>query len=170
MASKDSLTGLSNRRSFEEHFEWALKNIRRNSEVLSIAMIDIDHFKNINDTYGHQAGDSALIAVGSAIEKACRENDFAARWGGEEFIVLLHGADADQSLIVAERIREHIAKVNVFDNSISASVGVSTLSPSTADVQKRFMDQLISAADKALYAAKASGRNRVVHSIHISVD
>ncbi len=170
MANTDALTGLANRRSFDNHFEWALKNRQRNSEPLSIAIIDIDHFKNINDAYGHQVGDSALIAVASAIKKACRGNDYPARWGGEEFIVLLHGADADQSLLAAERIREHIAKVNVVDKNISASVGVSTLLPSTADESKPLLDQLISAADKALYTAKTSGRNRVVHSIHISDD
>lgn len=170
IAGTDPLTGIANRRSFEEHFEWALKNSKRTSAVLSIAIIDIDHFKNINDTYGHQVGDSALTAVVSAIKQACRENDYSARWGGDEFIVVLHGADADKSLLAAERIREHIAKVNVIDNMISASIGVSTLSPSTADAQKQFLDQLIAEADKALYAAKTSGRNRVVHSMHISDD
>lgn len=170
MANTDALTGLANRRSFEEHLEWAVKNKQRNSEVLSMAIIDIDHFKNINDLYGHQTGDSALIAVSSAIKQACRGNDYPARWGGEEFIVLLHGANADQSLLAAERIREHIAKINVNDTNISASVGVSTLSPSTTGVPKRLIDRLISAADKALYTAKTSGRNRVVHSRHISAN
>ena len=166
MANTDNLTKLANRRSFENHFRWALKNSQRNSEWLSIIIIDIDHFKKINDSYGHQAGDSALIDVGSAIKQACRENDYPARWGGEEFIVLLHGADADQSLLAAERIRAHIAKVNVVDQNITASVGVSTLLPSMTDGPMKTLDQLVSAADKALYAAKSSGRNRVVHVMH----
>lgn len=164
MASTDELTGLANRRSFQDHFEWALSNMRRNKEALSIAMIDIDHFKNINDAYGHQTGDSVLIAVSSAIKQASRDNDYAARWGGEEFIVLLHGAGAEQSLSAAQRIRRQIAQINLVAEQITASIGVSTLLHTTADESKRSLDQLISTADKALYAAKTSGRNCVVHS------
>ena len=171
MASTDSLTGLSNRRSFEDHFSWTLKNIKRTSEALSIAMIDIDHFKKINDTYGHLIGDSVLVAVASAIKEACRENDYQARWGGEEFIVLLHNTDADQSLIAAERLRKAVAEVNTITDKISVSVGVSTLLPSTTGETKQVSsEQLISESDKALYAAKTSGRNRVVHSMHIPTD
>jgi len=169
LANTDMLTKLANRRSFEEHFEWAIRNCQRNSAALSIAIIDIDHFKNINDIYGHQTGDSALIAVGSAIKQACRGNDYPARWGGEEFIVLLHDTDSDQSLVATERIRESIAKVNIVQN-ITASVGVSTLLPTMTNGVNKILDQLVLAADKALYEAKASGRNRVVHSMHMSSD
>jgi diguanylate cyclase (GGDEF)-like protein/PAS domain S-box-containing protein len=169
MASTDALTDLKNRRSFEEHFEWTLKDRQRTSEVLSVAMIDIDHFKNINDTFGHQMGDSVLVAVTSAIKQGCRENDFPARWGGEEFILLLHGADAEQSMMIAERIRENIANLKIIDGAITASIGVSTFLPETAKVTHQFMEQCISMADKALYAAKNSGRNRVVHSTNLEL-
>lgn len=169
MASTDVLTGLKNRRSFEEHFEWTLKDRQRTSEVLSLAMIDIDHFKNINDTFGHQIGDSVLVAVASAIKKGCRENDFPARWGGEEFIVLLHGADVKQSMMIAERIRKNIANLKIIDCEITASIGVLTFLPETAKVTHQYMEQYISMADKALYTAKNSGRNRVVHSTKIDL-
>ncbi|OHD79194.1 MAG: hypothetical protein A2023_04245 [Sulfuricurvum sp. GWF2_44_89] len=165
MASTDALTGLMNRRSFEEHFEWSLKNRQRTSEVLSLAIIDIDHFKNINDTYGHQMGDLVLIAIASAIKEGSRENDFPARWGGEEFIVLLHGADAEQSLLVAERIRACIAKINIVHCEISASIGVSTFLPQIGEASRAFMDQCIALVDSALYEAKASGRNCVIHNL-----
>jgi diguanylate cyclase (GGDEF)-like protein/PAS domain S-box-containing protein len=164
MASTDELTGLMNRRSFGEHFGWTLKNMQRTSEVLSLVMIDIDYFKNVNDTYGHQMGDSVLIAVALAIKQGCRENDFPARWGGEEFIVLLHGADAEESVMVAERIRENIANLKMMDAELTASIGVATFLPETAEVSRQFMEQCIAMADKALYAAKNLGRNRVVHS------
>lgn len=167
MASTDALTGLANRNSLKVHLDWVAKNFNRNPESLSLAMVDIDHFKNINDTFGHQIGDSVLMAVGSAIRQACRENDFPVRWGGEEFIVLLHSTDADQSLLVAKRIREYIAEVNVIDKKISASVGVSTYLPSTTEIPMQLMDQLIAAADKALYLAKTSGRDRAIHYMHI---
>lgn len=124
--------------------------------------------KNGNDAYGHQDGDSALVAIGTAIKQACRENGYPARWGGEEFVVFLHGANDDQSLLAAERNREHIAKVIVNDSNISASIGVSILSPSTAGVPKRLIDQLLSAASKALYTAKTSERNRVVYGMLMS--
>lgn len=165
LASTDALTGLMNRRCFEEHFEWTLKNTQRTSEVLSLVMIDIDHFKEINDNYGHQMGDSVLIAIAMAIKEGSRENDFPARWGGEEFIVLLHGADVEQSVMVAERIRENIAEIHLLDNKISASIGVSTFLPSTCDVSREFMDKCIALVDSALYEAKASGRNCVIHRV-----
>jgi diguanylate cyclase (GGDEF)-like protein/PAS domain S-box-containing protein len=169
MASTDALTGFMNRRCFEEHFEWTLKDRQRTSEMLSVAMIDIDHFKNINDTYGHQMGDSVLIAVTSAIKQGCRENDFPARWGGEEFIVLLHGADVEQSMMIAERIRENIANLKIIECEITVSIGVSTFLPETVKVTHQFMEHCISMADKALYTAKNSGRNRVVHSTKMEV-
>jgi diguanylate cyclase (GGDEF)-like protein len=132
-------------------------------------MIDIDHFKNINDTFGHQMGDFVLVAVTSAIKQGCRENDFPARWGGEEFIVLLHGADVEQSMMIAERIRENIANLKIIDSEITASIGVSTFLPETVKVTHQFIEHCISMADKALYAAKTSGRNRVVHSTKIGL-
>ena len=170
LASTDSLTGLVNKRSFEEHFEWTLKNLKRNSEPLSLAIIDIDHFKKINDQYGHQIGDSALVAVSSSIKKASREYDYAARWGGDEFIILLHGTDLGNALMIMNRINDQISKITEFENKITASIGVSTLTISKSDTPRVVMDQLFKAADQALYVAKSSGRNQVVHSSNISTE
>jgi len=164
LSKTDQLTGIANRRAFEEHFQWALKNQKRKREPLSLVLIDLDHFKKVNDTHGHAAGDSALVAVTSAMTRACRESDYLARWGGEEFIVLMHDADEQQSMLAAERIREEIASTAVVGQTISASLGVATL-PMSGDgrLSEMSMDEFISLADKALYVAKDSGRNRVVH-------
>lgn len=164
MASTDSLTGLANRRSFEQHFEWIIKFSKRKPETLSIAMIDIDDFKSVNDTYGHQVGDSVLVSVGSSINRACRETDFPARWGGEEFVVLLHGADTEKSLQVLERIRGNISTINLTERKITVSAGVSTLLESESKGSLSILDDLVKDADKALFLAKALGKDRVIQS------
>lgn len=163
MASTDSLTGLKNRRCFEEHFAWTLHNRVRNPEVFSLAIADIDFFKNINDTYGHQTGDAVLKAVADAIRQGCRENDFLARWGGEEFIVLLHGANREESLEIARRIRQHISEICIVATKITASLGVSTYPSEIQETSRKFMEECIAEADKALFIAKKSGRDRAVH-------
>lgn len=170
LSETDQLTGIANRRAFEKHFQWALKNRKRTREPLSLVLIDIDYFKRVNDTHGHAVGDSALVAVTSAVQKACRESDYVARWGGDELIVLLHDADEQQSLLGAERIREAFANIEAVNEAISASLGVATLPKSTDEpISEMTMDELISLADKALYVAKDSGRNRVVHVTELAV-
>lgn len=168
MAYSDGLTGLASRRAFDEHIEWSIRGAKRTKEFLSMAIIDIDDFKNINDSYGHQTGDSALVAVGGAICQACRENDFTARFGGEEFVALLHGANVEVSTMVGERIREKISTVNVIDQKITASVGISTLAPSSTDSPKELKKRFFSIADDALYSAKNSGKDRLVHGGNVS--
>ena len=166
-ASEDDLTGLANRRSFDEHCAWTLANCQRTDETVSLAIIDLDHFKQVNDTHGHQVGDAVLAACSQAIRGGVRSNDYPARWGGEEFVVLMHGADVDESIQIAERVRSRIAEVDAIDGSISASIGVCTFPQVPAEVDPLFIDKQISAADRAMYVAKKAGRNRVVHVAHV---
>ena len=168
MVFSDALTGLANRRALDEHFEWSIRSAKRNNEFLSLAVIDIDDFKHINDSFGHQTGDSVLTAVGEAIRQVCRENDFAARFGGEEFVVLMHGANTDESTMIGERIREKINSLDLVDKHITVSIGVSTLHPSLQQSSKKLMERIFSIADKALYLAKNSGKNRVIHAGDVS--
>lgn len=169
-ASEDPLTGLANRRSFDEHCTWALANRERTHEVVSLAIIDLDRFKEVNDTYGHQVGDAVLVACARAVEAAIRKNDYPARWGGEEFIVLLHGAGVDESIAVAERVKELVAEVDVVEGGVSASIGLATFPEMTAASDVAMLDEQIRAADRALYAAKRSGRDRVVHAAQLGAD
>jgi diguanylate cyclase (GGDEF)-like protein len=159
-ASIDALTGLPNRRYLQELLATAGRR-RRASDRLGALMIDIDHFKRLNDRYGHATGDRVLRAVGEAISGAVRADDTPARYGGEEFAVLLRRADSDQALDVGERIRSTIADLPPADlglaERITVSVGVAVADPAAADAST-----ILAAADQALYRAKREGRNRVV--------
>ncbi len=166
-ASEDALTGLANRRSFDEHCAWTLANCQRTGETVSLALIDLDHFKQVNDRHGHQMGDAVLAACAAAMERGVRRNDFLARWGGEEFIVLFHGADVEGSIEIAERVRELVAEVEIIDGGLSASIGISTFPQVPAEADMSFVSGQISAADRALYVAKESGRDRVVHAARL---
>ena len=168
MVFSDALTGLASRRAFDEHFEWSIRSARRNNEFLSLAVIDIDDFKHINDSFGHQTGDAVLTVVGEAIRQVCRESDFAARFGGEEFVVLMHGSNTDASTMIGERIRKKINALDLVDRHITVSIGVSTLHPSLQQSSKQLMERIFSLADKALYSAKKSGKNRVIHADDVS--
>jgi diguanylate cyclase (GGDEF)-like protein len=125
---------------------------------LSAIALDLDHFKQINDGYGHDSGDAVLAAAGTALMNAVRASDFVGRNGGEEFIVLLPDTPADSAVVVAERIREAMAAISVpgVDRQTTASIGIATIPEHAADG-----DQLIRSADRALYVAKANGRNRI---------
>lgn len=158
----DSLTLLANARAF---YEYGIQQISDVSMYpISVAMIDIDFFKKINDTHGHQVGDQVLQEFGRRIRQVLRTNDFAARYGGEEFILLLNHCDVDQAIDIAERIRHQI-ELNPFhvegiDISVTASIGVDTIQ---AFGDKR-LDDTIRNADRALYVGgKYAGRNRVAH-------
>ena len=168
MVLSDALTGLASRRAFDEHFEWSIRSARRNNEFLSLAVIDIDDFKHINDSFGHQTGDAVLTVAGEAIRQVCRESDFAARFGGEEFVVLMHGSNTDESTMIGERIREKINSLDLVDKHITVSIGVSTLHPSLQQSSKKLMERTFSMADKALYLAKNSGKNRAIHAGDVS--
>ena len=125
---------------------------------LSALMCDLDHFKHINDRYGHGRGDDILAAVGAALSSSIRASDFAGRYGGEEFIVLLPETDVRGALELAEKIRAAVAAIRVpnVDNAVSLSIGIAAFPDNALD-----SDTLTQAADRALYAAKNAGRDRV---------
>lgn len=153
----DSLTGLHNRRAFDEHLPREVARSQRLGEPFCLLMIDIDHFKRLNDTYGHPAGDAVLRSVARAIAGCTRPSDLVARYGGEEFAVVLSGIDSGQALAVAERIRRQVALAESGQHRVTVSIGVAQYRPSGGDDA----EQLLSRADQALYAAKHGGRNRV---------
>jgi diguanylate cyclase (GGDEF)-like protein len=162
-ANIDALTGLPNRRYLEE----LVANVaprRRAVDQLGALMIDLDHFKQLNDRYdryGHATGDRVLRAVAARISSAIRAEDTPARYGGEEFAVLLRKANTDQAMEVAERIRAQIADIPPRDMGVNERVSVS-IGVAVAEVHAGEIPALLAAADKALYAAKRQGRNRVV--------
>lgn len=162
MAITDPLTGLFNRRRLDDVLrrEWAVTQRYKNS--LSCIMIDIDHFKKINDQYGHAAGDDVLKQVATLVRSRLREVDLAARFGGEEFVILLPQTDKEGALILAERLRSTICEkpipANGKDLTVTASFGVSA----NRDVVEGDPEDLLRGADIALYHAKNDGRNRVV--------
>jgi diguanylate cyclase (GGDEF)-like protein len=157
----DMLTGLYSRRRFADLLRFESLRAARMGGTWSVLMIDLDHFKRVNDTYGHAGGDAALAAVGSAIRVPLRSLDAPARLGGEELAVLMPGCDAASAAVVAERLRQAIAHIAVPHNGgvfhLTASLGVAQWQPSDTDGQA-----VVNRADQALYAAKNSGRNRVV--------
>jgi diguanylate cyclase (GGDEF)-like protein len=154
----DSLTGLSNRRAFDRRLEEEVHRAQRYGSELSLIMTDVDHFKRYNDEYGHAAGDEVLKLVADAMAEVGRASDFVARFGGEEFVVILPETALSGAVIFAERFRRGIAAVEYPMGSITASLGVAELEEgeSAHDLLKR--------ADAALYAAKDAGRNRVVEA------
>ena len=164
----DSLTGVNNRRYLELRLQEEIARARRHDFALSCLYIDIDHFKKINDSVGHQGGDEVLQEVARRIKAELRLSDALGRFGGEEFVVLLIDALLPHALDVAERIRASVAQRVVelsegSDLQVTVSVGVSELSSIDRDCQKdRLAQQLIARADEGLYQAKAAGRNCVV--------
>jgi diguanylate cyclase (GGDEF)-like protein len=161
LAAYDSLTGLYNRRKFTSALQEEILRYRRETQELSLLIIDLDHFKNINDTYGHQTGDDALRTVSKVVNSHIRRDDISARYGGEEIAVILPRTSNEDGLVLAERIRKAIEEQGIEYESgktlyITASIGVATLNAKTTTD-----NELIQAADAALYAAKRDGRNRV---------
>jgi two-component system, cell cycle response regulator len=158
MADTDALTGISNRRTFETYLEREVSRAGRNGEQVTLVMFDIDHFKSINDTHGHQTGDEVLKKVAATLANGCRDFDVPARYGGEEFAIVLPSCSAKESLVVAERLRRSIGEA---ENpvAITASAGVATFPTHAADPER-----LIAAADEALYESKRAGRDRVTRS------
>jgi len=160
-AVRDGLTQLYNRRAFNERLTQARAAEERRGGVFSLLLMDLDHFKKLNDTYGHPAGDAALRNAAKVLERHSRAGDVPARYGGEEFALILPGADEEGALRLAERVRRTLEKDEiVFEGArirVTASLGVASW-PRDGDQT----DALVAAADRALYAAKESGRNRVV--------
>lgn len=164
----DALTGVQNRRYFEHRCQVEIGQARRHGHPLACMFIDIDKFKHINDTYGHQAGDEVLAGVAGFIQSHLRVGDTIARYGGEEFVALLPQTDMYHANQIAERIRSRIAEENLHAPSghsitLTISIGIAMLpAGETAAENRQLADRMIAAADKALYEAKHGGRNRVI--------
>ena len=154
MAETDPLTGLANRRTFQSVLESEISRASRGRQDLTLIMLDLDHFKSLNDNWGHQVGDQVLRSVGARLADACRDFDTAARYGGEEFAIVLPGCSSEQSLAAAERFRKLVSEIRSVV-PISASAGVATF-PHDAGSS----DDLIKSADEALYLSKNTGRDR----------
>ncbi len=165
LASEDGLTGLSNRRAYDVALRRAFAQSRRSGMPLSLLIIDVDHFKAYNDTYGHPAGDTCLRTIGNLLRMTLRRpSDLAARYGGEEFAAILPNTPEEGAMLLAEALRKSILGLGMEHTgtklgAVTASVGVATM---TADSTISGPDELMAAADSALYAAKAGGRNRTV--------
>lgn len=159
MATRDELTGLSNRRRMIEMLGDEIKRERRRDEPLSIALLDLDHFKRVNDTHGHQAGDEVLRGFAQAATASLREMDTLARWGGEEFLLLCPGSTAEQAAIGLTRLRSRLADQPLLPGlSVTFSAGTAQYRPGES------IEQTVERADQALYQAKEHGRNRTVQS------
>ncbi|MEX2287045.1 MAG: diguanylate cyclase [Planctomycetaceae bacterium] len=154
----DQLTGLSNRRRLNDVLTAEMSRIQRHRGYLSIVMADLDNFKSVNDKFGHIAGDRVLQSFAKVLRKQIRRSDLAARFGGEEFAIVLPQSDAEGAVICVERVRRQLEAVPIGPDSqpITCSFGVAQLQPGES------MDSLLSRADSALYQAKAAGRNQVV--------
>jgi diguanylate cyclase (GGDEF)-like protein len=157
-ALTDALTGLANKRSIEDTLKRMSAQAGRSLSPLAAVMLDLDHFKQINDLFGHDRGDDVLAAVGLTITQVLRDSDFAGRYGGEEFLVLLPDTNREGALETAERLRAALGAMRVpgEERKVTASLGVAVLPDDAGDSA-----QLLRHADRALYAAKQAGRNRV---------
>ncbi len=159
LATLDDLTGLYNRRQFLELLNNECERTRRYGSSTSLAMVDIDHFKAINDTHGHAFGDWVLFEVADFLKKTIRASDIVARYGGDEFMIIMPGTNAEEAFQGAERIRRQVAQrvISAGQSSpqVTVSIGVSTITAGACEMADTFINR----ADKALYAAKSSGRN-----------
>lgn len=164
LSTTDALTGIANRRSFDDFLAREWRRCLRMKKSLSLAMLDIDYFKLFNDKYGHQAGDDCLKQVAAQIARAApRASDLAARYGGEEFMLVLGETDKDGAMWIAERLRQMVAELKIphyatDSKHVSVSCGVVSVVPD----DKLTLEMLIQSADAALYQAKRDGRDRVV--------
>lgn len=165
LSNKDYLTKTYNRRYFDDYSKKIIELARRNSQDISIIAVDIDRFKKINDTFGHSVGDEVLIAVSNILKTNIRQSDIAARFGGEEFIILLYNSNLEVATNVAEKIRvlieNTIINIDKKEVKITASFGVATFN----NLKEEEMYITLQRADDLLYIAKKHGRNKVVNSL-----
>ncbi len=163
MASTDKLTGLGNRSTFEIVFKQAIARFERTPAPFSLILIDIDHFKSINDSFGHLAGDDVLKKFADHIRTQTRQSDILCRWGGEEFVILAPECGLNDAVRLADNIRQSVLEQrfieNMPDHEITISAGVAEIRTNESS------EQIISRADNALYTAKQNGRNRVVREV-----
>jgi diguanylate cyclase (GGDEF)-like protein len=165
-AKTDYLTGLYNHRSFQSMLTAEMARAGRHAHPLSLLIIDLDYLKQVNDQFGHMAGDAVIREVGETIRSECREYDLPARYGGEEYTVILPETTLHEALELAERLRERIAS-RAFSGvgHVTASIGVANY-----PINALGKDELVRVADRALYDAKNNGRNRVSHFEHELVE
>ena len=159
----DGLTGLYNRRFVSERLDEEYSKAVRYELPLSILIMDVDFFKRVNDTFGHQVGDNALIAVAKALQASVRESDLVGRYGGEEFVILLPHTGLEKALSVAEKIRQAVSETPIEgmgEKRITISIGAAGF----PDIKVANMEELVRKADEALYRAKEGGRNQVVRA------
>ncbi len=167
LSQVDGLTRLKNRRSFEVSLSRELARAQRNNKPLSCLFIDLDHFKSINDQYGHDVGDYALRTVAQLVKSQSRETDIISRYGGEEFVALLPETDQQNAMLIAERIRTHVSQATITQHhikpfKITLSIGATTWEPNPGiHVPHKMNEAILKAADTAVYKAKQSGRDRV---------
>jgi diguanylate cyclase (GGDEF)-like protein len=162
LAVTDGLTGISNRSNLEQCLLSEFRRSMRYNSPLSVILLDVDNFKGVNDTHGHQKGDEVLVAVASLLKKFCRANDIAARYGGEEFLMVLPQSNAKGAFKIAERVREEMMKMSFSGDKSNFTV---TISCGVVELNTDFMkniDQLVALADQALYEAKNGGRNKTI--------
>lgn len=159
LANFDPLTGISNRRNALSILQQEQSRLARNNEPLSIVLCDVDHFKKINDQFGHNVGDAVLVELAKIFSNMMREQDCIARWGGEEFLFILPQTNADNAYIIAEKIlthlQQHAIKHNDDEINVRVSMGISQFK------DKQSIDDVINCADKYLYQAKDAGRNQI---------
>jgi len=158
----DALTGANNREHFDNQLRMELSYARRHATDLALVMFDVDHFKRVNDTYGHPVGDEVLVEISNATRRLVRNEDVFARYGGEEFALILRGIALDGAKIVGERLRERIASLSIETDKGNVTITVSVGCASFATVTEQTAEAMVQTADKRLYLAKHGGRNRVV--------
>ena len=156
LATRDPLTNCYNRRSFFEQFDVQWNSAQRCGNALSAVMVDVDHFKAVNDNHGHSVGDTVLQLIAETLQRLVRDSDIVARYGGEEFTLLLPNTEIIEACVIAERIRKAIEEMKLTQLTVTASLGVSSLGQAPASPQ-----DLLDQADKSLYFAKRNGRNQV---------
>ncbi len=159
LAINDELTGLYNRRKFQELFQREISYAKRYEQPLSVLWVDIDRFKSINDEFGHHAGDELLRQIAVTLQRGIRDIDVIGRWGGEEFVILLHKTDAKQAYQTAERLRKAIAELR-YDNDKSIFSSTVSIGAASSQASGLAMDEMLKLADEAMYRAKQEGRNR----------
>ncbi|MBW0435790.1 sensor domain-containing diguanylate cyclase [Leptospira yasudae] len=164
-ATTDPLTKLKNRRAFTEELQYLMRYAQNHKSQLSLLMIDVDHFKEYNDKFGHPAGDAILVNLAKLLMETLSKNAAVARYGGEEFIVALPDTSRALAIEVAEKLTSAVREFNWENRKVTISIGASTTGSMLNEINNTFdTKELLENADRALYASKANGRNRVTHS------